>query len=95
MHLVLDFGFGQRGAVVDAPVDGLEAAIDEAFLKEAVKSFKGAGFIVAGHGLVGIVPAAEDADAHKLRGLQINIFLRIGPACIQHLRSGHLKLLTA
>ena len=35
--LVLDFGFGEGGAVVDAPVDGLEALVDEAFLEEVVE----------------------------------------------------------
>ena len=95
MHLVLDLGLGQGGAVVDAPVDRLEPAIDEAFLKEAVKGFESAGFVVAGHGLVGRVPAAEAADALELRGLQIDILLRVGAAGIQHLRDRHLKLFAA
>src|ERR1017187_1595930 len=95
VHLVLDLRLGQGGAVVDAPVDGLEAAIDEALLKEAVKGFKGACFIVPRHGFVGVVPAAKDADAHKLRGLKVNILLRVGPACVQYLWSGHFELLAA
>ena len=32
--LVLDLGFGQRGAVVDAPVDGLETFVDVAAIEE-------------------------------------------------------------
>ena len=88
MHLVLDFGFGQGGAVVDAPVDGLEAAVDEAFLEEAVEGLEGAGLVVAGHGFVGVVPAAEAADALELRGLQVDVFLRVGAAGIQDLRAG-------
>jgi hypothetical protein len=40
VHLVLDFGFGEGGAVVDAPVDRLEAAVDEALLEEAVEGFE-------------------------------------------------------
>jgi hypothetical protein len=47
VHLVLDLGLGQRGAVVDAPVNRLEAAVDEAFLEEAVKGLEGAGLVVA------------------------------------------------
>ena len=82
MHLVLDFGVGQGGAVMGAPVDGFQPAIDEALLEEAVECLEGAGFVVAGHGFVGAVPAAEDADALELRGLQVNIFLRIGAAGI-------------
>ncbi len=44
---VLDFGFGQGGAVVNAPVNGLEAAVDEAFLKKSVKGFERARLIGA------------------------------------------------
>ena len=66
---ILDFGLGQGGAVVDAPIDGLEAAVNEALLKEAIKGFQSAGLVVAGHGFVGLVPASETANALKLRGL--------------------------
>ena len=31
---VLDFGFGQRGAVFDAPMNGLEALVDVAAIEE-------------------------------------------------------------
>ena len=95
VHLVLDLGLGEGGAVVDAPVDRLEAAIDEAFFKKAVEGFESAGLVVAGHGFVGRIPAAEAADAHELRGLQIDVFLRVGAACIQHRRDRHLKLFAA
>jgi hypothetical protein len=64
--LVLNLGFGEGGAIVNAPVDGLESAVDEALLKEAVEGFKSAGFVVAGHGHVGFFPAAEAPDALKL-----------------------------
>src|ERR1700744_3079790 len=47
MLLVFDFGFGEGGAVVDAPVDRLEAAGDETGPEEAVKSLEGGGPIVA------------------------------------------------
>jgi hypothetical protein len=75
--LVLDFGIGERGAVVDAPIDRLEAAIDEAGFEEAVEGFEDARFVGARHGAVGIVPAAEDAEADELAGLQLDIFLRV------------------
>ena len=35
--LVLDLGLGEGGAVVDAPVDGLEAFVDEAVFEEVVE----------------------------------------------------------
>ncbi len=95
MVRVLDLGLGQCGAVVDAPVNRLESAIDEALLKEAVESLKRAGLVVAGHGFVGRVPAAKAADALELLGLQVDVLLRIGAACIQDRRNGHFELFAA
>ena len=93
--LVFDFGFGEGGAVVDAPVDRLESAIDEALLEEAVERLESASLVVAGHGLVGLVPAAEAADALKLRGLQIDVLLRVGAAGIEDVGNRHLQLFAA
>ncbi len=95
MRLVLDFSLGEGGAVVDAPVDGLESAIDEALLKEAVEGLEGAGFVVAGHGHVGLIPAAEAADAFKLRGLQVDVLLRVGAAGGEDGRNRHFQLFAA
>ena len=95
MLLVFDFGVGQGGAVVDAPVDGLEAAIDKALFEEAVEGFEGAGLVVAGHGFVGLAPAAEDADALELGGLQVYVLLRVGAAGIEHGGRGHFQLFAA
>ncbi len=93
--LVLDLSLGKCSAVMDAPVDGLETAVDEAFLEEAVKGFESACFVVARHGLIGPVPAAKDADALELRGLQVNVFLGVGTAGLKDGRRGHFKLLAA
>ncbi len=92
---VLHFGFGQGRAVVNAPIDRLEATVDEALLEEAIKGLENARFVIACHGLVRQFPAAKAADALKLAGLQIDVLLGIGPASIQHLGNGHLKLLVA
>src|ERR1019366_9949701 len=67
VHFVLDLGLGQGRTVMNTPVNRLEASVDEAFFKEAVKRLKRAGLVVAGHSLVGLVPAAKAADALKLR----------------------------
>ncbi len=61
MLLVLDLGFGERGFVVDAPVDGAEAFVDETLLEEVVEGFDDAGFVAEGHRQVWVVPATKDA----------------------------------
>ncbi len=93
--LVLDFGFGEGGTVVDAPVDGLESAIDEAFFEEAIECLEGAGLVVAGHGHIGFVPAAEDTNSLKLRGLQVDVLLGVGATGFQDGGGGHLKFFAA
>ena len=93
--LVLDLGLGQGGAVVDAPVDRLEAAVDEAFLEEAVEGLQRAGLVVAGHGLVGRLPAAEAANALELFGLQVDVLLGVGAAGFENRGNWHFKLLAA
>ena len=60
--LVFNFGFGERGAIVNAPVDGLQAAIDVAFLEEIEKRAGDGRFVVGIHGEIRLVPPAEDAE---------------------------------
>ena len=95
MHLVLDLGLGQRRAVVDAPVNRLQAAIDESLLEEAIKCLQSAGLVVARHGLVGRFPAPQAANALKLGGLQVDVLLGVGPAGFQNGGNRHLQLLAA
>ena len=45
---VFDFGFGERRAVVDAPVDRLQAAIDVALFEEIDERVGDAGLRAAG-----------------------------------------------
>jgi hypothetical protein len=93
--LVLDFGFGERGAVVDAPVDRLEAFIDELLLEEVVEGFDDAGFVAEAHGEVGVVPAAEDADALKLAALEVDVLLGVLAAGTADGDGIHLELFAA
>jgi len=92
---VLHFSLGQGGAVVDAPVDRLQAAIDEALFQEAVKRLQSLGLVRARHGFVGRLPAPEAANALKLLRLQVDILLRVGPAGVKHLRYRHSELFMA
>ena len=75
--LVFDFGFGQRGAVVDAPVDGLEAFVDVALIEEVDEGAGDDGLVLRAHGQVGIVPAAEDAEALEIGALQVDVLFGV------------------
>ena len=92
---VLDLGFGQRGAVVDAPVNRLESLVDEAFLEEGVEILDDLGLVPLGHGGVGVVKVAEDADALELIALDLQILFGVLAAGIADLERVHLQLLAA
>ena len=93
--LVLDLGFGEGGLVVDAPKDGLEALVDEALLEEGVEGFEDAGLVAEGHGEIGVVPAAEDAEALELLALEVDILLGVLAAGAADADGGHFELLAA
>src|SRR5437016_14218618 len=63
MVFVFDFGFGESGAIKEAPVHGLAAAVDVTFFHEIEKGACDGGFILMAHRQVGIIPAAENAEA--------------------------------
>ncbi len=95
VHLVLDLGVGQRGAVMEAPVHRLEPLVDEATLKKAVKGLKRRGLVAGRHGEVGPVPCAEDAQPLELAALEIDILLRVAATGRQELFCRHLVLFAA
>ena len=66
MVFVFDFGFRERGAVIDAPVDGLAAAIDITLFHEIQERAGNGGFVFVAHRQIGIVPAAENAEALEI-----------------------------
>ncbi len=93
--LVLDFGFGERGSVVDAPVDGAQAFVDEVLFEEVVEGLDDAGLVAVRHGEVGRVPAAEDADALELGALEVDVFLRVFAAGAADGDGVHLEFFAA
>ena len=95
MLFVLDLGFGEGGLVVDAPVDGAETLVDETFFQEVVKGLDDRGLVSVGHGEVGLIPAAEDADALELGALEVNVFLRVLAARAADGEGIHLELFAA
>jgi hypothetical protein len=64
--LVFDFGFRQRGAAMDAPVDRLPALVDEILLDEFAQSTDDRRLVAEVHREVGVRPVAKNAEALKL-----------------------------
>ena len=93
--VVLDLGLGQRGAVVDAPVDRLQSLVDQSLLEEGVEVFDDLGLVAVGHGGVGMVEVAEDADALELLALDVEILFGVLAAGVAHLERVHLQLFAA
>ncbi len=93
---VFDFGFGQGSLVVDAPVDGAQALVDEVLFVKTVEGLQHHRLVLRSHGGVGMVPTSEDADAFELLALQIEKFLRVLSARFAaHLELLHLEFFAA
>ena len=93
--LVLDFRFGEGGAVVDAPGYGLEALVDEAVLEEVEECLGDAGLVDGVHGGVGLGPAAEDAHADELGALEVEVLLGVLAAGAADGHGVHFELFAA
>ncbi len=95
VQLVLDFGFGQRRFVVDAPVHRTQALVHRVFFEEGVERLEHHRLVLGRHGGIRTVEAPEDADALELLALQVEILLGIAAAGLAHLDGRHLQLLAA
>src|SRR6266404_4580201 len=71
--LIFDLGFGERGVVVDAPIDGLAATINVALLHEVKKGAGNGGLIFMAHREIGIIPPAENAEAFEIFLVLLNV----------------------
>src|SRR6202046_3385310 len=71
--LVFDLGFGERGAIVQAPVNGLEAAIDVALLKKIDEGAGDGSFHLGVHREIGLVPSAENAEALEFALVDLDV----------------------
>src|SRR5439155_23597467 len=69
--VIFNFRFSQRGLIVDAPVDRTRTFVNEAALDKVREQSRRLGFVVIGHGDVGIVPLAQDADPFKIARLSL------------------------
>ena len=89
MVIILHFGFGEGGAMDQAPVDGLESFIDVALIQKIDERAGDHRLILRAHGEVGVVPAAENAQADEIALLQIDVLLRVLAAGETDLGGGH------
>ena len=76
--LVFDFGFGERGAAGNAPINRLFAAINETFFDDVGKQAQFVGLVFLVQREIRIVPIAEHAEAFELRALDVNVFAGVG-----------------
>src|SRR2546425_6128191 len=77
--LVLDLGLRERGPAIHAPVDGLQAFVDETASDETPELARDDRLIRRLHRDVGIVPVAEHAQALELATLDVDEAERVFP----------------
>ena len=73
MIFVFDFGFGERSPIDDAPIDGLQAAIDVAFLEKSEKRIGDGGLVMLVHGEIRFIPLAKYSEPLKIPPIQIDV----------------------
>ena len=95
MILVLDLRLRQRGAVMGAPVHGLQPFVDVALIEEINKRARNHGLIAGAHGEVWILPTPEHTQPDEILALQINVFLGVLSASGTDLGRCHGRLFRA
>ena len=73
--LILDLRLGQGGLVVIAPVHGLQALVDIALVIHLAEDLDLLGLEAGVHGLIGVLPVAQNADALEALHLHVDIVL--------------------
>ena len=86
--LILDFGFSERRAAIQAPVDRLQALVEVALFENFAEGADFVGFGLEGQRQVGIVPFAEDAQADEILFLALDLLVGKGAAEFAHLVGG-------
>ena len=85
---VFDFGFGERGVAVRAPVDRLMAAVDGPVQVHLLERLDVGRFVAVLEGEVGMVPVSVDAQA--LEAVTLDVDELFGPFAA-HLADGRLR----
>ena len=78
--LVFDLGLGQCGLVVGAPVNGLETLVDVAVFIHLAEHARFHGLEAGIHGLVRVLPVADDAHALEALALHVDVVVGVGVA---------------
>jgi hypothetical protein len=91
--LVFELGVGEGSLVGDGPRHGLELFVNEPVGDEPGEDFEREGFVIAGHGEVGLFPFAEDAQALELFGLDLHVVRGVLVALLADVERGHLAQL--
>ena len=86
---ILDLCFCQCSLVVGAPVNRLEALVDIALLVHLTEDLDFFCFELRIHGLVGMLPVANDADAFEAVHLNIDVMLGKVMTGVAELRGAH------
>ena len=88
--LILDFGFSERRAAIQAPVDRLQALIEIALFENFAEGADFVGFGLEGQRQVGIIPFAEDTQADEVLFLALDLLVGKGAAEFAHLVGGNV-----
>src|SRR4029077_6817717 len=70
---VFDLGFSKGSAIVDAPIDWLEASVHIALFKKGEEGAGNAGLVIRVHRQVGLFPLPEDAQAFEFAAVRVNV----------------------
>ena len=81
---VFHFRLGQRRLAVEAPVDGLQAAVDIAFFQQLAQRAQFVRFIAVRHRQIGVVPLAQHAQTDKVFLLALDLHVGVGARLFQH-----------
>src|SRR5215813_3416657 len=71
--MIFIFGFGERGRIVNAPIDRLASAKDVSLFHEIEESIGNSGLVLMAHGEIRIIPAAKDTETLEVALVLLNI----------------------
>ncbi len=91
--VVFDFRLGEGRSALGTPVDRFEAPLDIAGKHETVQGRGDLGLVEVVHRQIGIVPLAEDAEAHELVPLDLVVTISILAAGRPNFGDAHLAFL--